>query len=31
VLRGARSVIELPAGVIERTGTARGDEVQIED
>ena len=31
VLRGSRSVIELPTGTIERTGTARGDEILIED
>ena len=31
VLRGSRSVIELPAGAIERSGTVPGDEIQIED
>ena len=30
VLRGGHSVIELPTGVIEATGTASGDQIKIE-
>lgn len=31
VLRGARSVVELPSGVIEETGTVVGDELVFEE
>lgn len=30
VLRGGRSVIELPTGIIESTGTVAGDEISFE-
>ncbi len=30
VLRGARSVIELPSGTVVATGTARGDQLTFE-
>ena len=30
VLRGGRSVIELPTGVIESTGTEVGDQISFE-
>lgn len=30
VLRGGRSVIELPTGMIESTGTVAGDEISFE-
>ena len=29
ILRGGRSVIELPAGIIESTGTAAGDQISF--
>ena len=31
VLRGARSVVECPSGVIEETGTVAGDELVFEE
>jgi len=30
IVRGGRTVIELPAGTIERTGTAEGDQIAVE-
>lgn len=31
VMRGARSVVELPSGTIEETGTSAGDQLIFED
>lgn len=31
VMRGARSVVELPSGTIEETGTSAGDQLTFED
>ena len=31
VLRGARSVVEFPSGVVEETGTVAGDELVFEE